>query len=448
MKTKRSLCLIACLLCLALILGACGSSEPKPKASDFNMTSLEGLYVEQIARRASLLLTARDEQTAWIVVDWPDSAAVSYHWELTGRYDAETGEIAYSDAVLIEKTFNAQGEESDIVLYTHGTGSFAKELDKLLWTDNEETGSGKSAFLYEMSLEAYRNNQWAPAQPEVSALPVEEPVEPEEEPEPEPEPTPEPANLPIITKSPTDETVAEGGNASFVARYENALWAVWHFVSPDGTTDITYEEASEVFPSLEIINGMYSTMKLRNIPVELSGWRVYCRYSNPSGYKDTGSALITVTNAPTPTPTPPPLGPVVNDWTETDDLAVAEGGSGMYFTLPASDAFPEGLHLKNYRYRSGILEANYANDADEVLLTIRKSTTQSGTELSGDYNSYSNVWNLTLNGVTLRCMGDGATINTGTYDTAAEHFSICYNPGQPGQGLTVAQLSSMVSGMQ
>ena len=218
MKTKRSLCLIACLLCLALILGACGSSEPKPKASDFNMASLEGLYVEQIARRASLLLTARDEQTAWIVVDWPDSAAVSYHWELTGRYDAETGEIAYSDAVLIEKTFNAQGEESDIVLYTHGTGSFAKELDKLLWTDNEETGSGKSAFLYEMSLEAYRNNQWAPAQPEVSALPVEEPVEPEEEPEPEPEPTPEPANLPIITKSPTDETVAEGGVALCLSR--------------------------------------------------------------------------------------------------------------------------------------------------------------------------------------------------------------------------------------
>ena len=444
MKTKRSGWLIACLLCLAVLLCACGGTEPKTEA--FSVEALEGFYVEQIAQRGTLLLDAEDAQTARIVIEWPDSAAVSYRWELTGHYDPEAKALVYSDAVLIERAFDPQGEENDAVLYTHGTGSFAKEGDKLLWTDNEETGSGKSAFLYEMSLADYQASQLAAAQVQESP----EPAEPEATPAPTPEPTPTAAaeNLPIITKSPTDETVAVGGNCSFVARYENAVWAVWHFVSPDGQTDLTYEEASQLFPTLEIINGMYSTMKLRNIPVELSGWRVYCRYSNPSGYKDTGSALITVTNAPTPTPTPPPLGPVVNDWTETDDLAVAEGGSGMYFTLPASDAFPEGLHLKNYRYRSGILEANYANDADEVLLTIRKSTTQSGTELSGDYNSYSNVWNLTLNGVTLRCMGDGATINTGTYDTAAEHFSICYNPGQPGQGLTVAQLSSMVSGMQ
>ena len=43
--------------------------------------------------------------------------------------------------------------------------------------------------------------------------------------------------LPVVTKSPTDETVNEGGHAEFVARFENAVWAVWHFVSPDGETD-------------------------------------------------------------------------------------------------------------------------------------------------------------------------------------------------------------------
>ena len=82
------------------------------------------------------------------------------------------------------------------------------------------------------------------------------------------------SNLPIITKSPTGETVDIGGEAIFVAKYENALWAAWHFVSPDGNTDLTYDKAKEKFPDLWIVDGMYSIMTLRNIPAELNGWKV------------------------------------------------------------------------------------------------------------------------------------------------------------------------------
>ena len=104
--------------------------------------------------------------------------------------------------------------------------------------------------------------------------------------------------LPVVTKSPTSEVVGKGGSCFFAARYHNAIWAVWHFVSPDGKTDLTYQEASKQFPTMKILNGMYSTMKLENIPAEANGWKVYCRYSNKAGSVDTASALITVKSAP------------------------------------------------------------------------------------------------------------------------------------------------------
>lgn len=143
--------------------------------------------------------------------------------------------------------------------------------------------------------------------------------EPSETPTPKPSPTPMPTPtatpkptatptplLPVIKKSPTDETVDEGGSCYFVAKFENATIAVWHFISPDGHTDLTYEAAQKEFETMEIINGMYSTMQLKNIPYAANGWRVYCRYSNNNGYSDTKTALITVKANPNPTPSPSP----------------------------------------------------------------------------------------------------------------------------------------------
>ena len=118
---------------------------------------------------------------------------------------------------------------------------------------------------------------------------------PEPTPAPTPEPTPEPpAGAPRVTKSPTNETVEEGGACYFVAKYEGANIAVWHFVSPDGKTDLSYEEAQAQFSSMEIIDGMYSTMLLKNIPLAANGWSVYCRYSNKIASVDTARATLTV----------------------------------------------------------------------------------------------------------------------------------------------------------
>ncbi|MBQ8075459.1 MAG: hypothetical protein IJ237_05675 [Oscillospiraceae bacterium] len=132
-------------------------------------------------------------------------------------------------------------------------------------------------------------------------------------PPPTPEPTPEPEGLPIITKHPADETVQEGTFCYFLARYEDAVFAEWHFVSPDGKRDLTYQEAAEEFPTMEIYDGMYSNLLLKKIPLEANGWKVYCRYSNKIGSRDTDMATLTVTKANTPVEpiaTAAPIAPV------------------------------------------------------------------------------------------------------------------------------------------
>ena len=104
---------------------------------------------------------------------------------------------------------------------------------------------------------------------------------------------------PVVTKSPTDETVKPGGSCWFQAKHTGAQLARWHFVSPDGQTDVQYDEAAKMFPDLKIKNGEFDAMQLSNIPADLNGWRVYCRFSNKAGAVDTEMATITVSNGDT-----------------------------------------------------------------------------------------------------------------------------------------------------
>ena len=160
-------------------------------------------------------------------------------------------------------------------------------------------------------------------------------------PSPTPVPTPEPEGLPIITKHPADETVQEGTFCYFLARYEDAVFAEWHFVSPDGTRDLTYQEAEQEFPTMEIYNGMYSNLLLKKIPYEANGWKVYCRYSNKIGYRDTDMATLTVTKAETPeilaapAETPAPV-PTATTPVESSETANALSNAPV---VAGSDAF-------------------------------------------------------------------------------------------------------------
>lgn len=116
-------------------------------------------------------------------------------------------------------------------------------------------------------------------------------------PTPRPSAAPVASGLPVVTKSPTSETVAPGGSCWFVAKYKDAIYAEWHFVSPDGKRDLDYSQAAKEFTGLQIVDGYASSMQLKNIPASLNGWNVYCRFSNKAGAVTTGKASITVTGS-------------------------------------------------------------------------------------------------------------------------------------------------------
>ena len=175
-----------------------------------------------------------------------------------------------------------------------------------------------------------------------------------------PAPTPVPAvsNLPRITKDPTGETVASGGSAQFVTRYENAKWAVWHFVSPDGTRDLDYTQAQAEFPSLKILNGNTKDLTLDAIPTALNGWRVYCRFSNDSGHTDSASALITVTGPAAPVQSAGQTVPVQSaDQPQISAAGQFTGVMGSEFIVP--DGFIQLNETPNIGYQYTFWHPDY-----------------------------------------------------------------------------------------
>ncbi len=143
-------------------------------------------------------------------------------------------------------------------------------------------------------------------------------------------PAPTPASsLPLITKSPTGETINANGSCMFITRYENADAAEWHFVSPDGWRDLDYRTAQREFPTLKINGGNTKDLSLESVPEDFNGWKVYCRFTNRNGSASSASAQITVL----PVPDDQLTGKTMTVYYENgSSLLVAEFGDGTWRT--------------------------------------------------------------------------------------------------------------------
>lgn len=80
-----------------------------------------------------------------------------------------------------------------------------------------------------------------------------------------------------VTKSPTGETVEEGGFAQFVARADNCSGIIWHLSSADGT-DLLAQNAQISFPGLEVKGLGSERLVLDKIPAGLDGWNVWAEF--------------------------------------------------------------------------------------------------------------------------------------------------------------------------
>lgn len=139
---------------------------------------------------------------------------------------------------------------------------------------------------------------------------------------------------------------------------------------------------------------------------------------------------------------------IANPWTYSMDIDDAITASGVEFDPPIG--VPEGFELENYGGSiNGVIEAVYVS-ADRRLV-VRKSYVAEGQTLSGNFNSYSQNWNLTLKGVSADCYGDGNTINEAYFSGGDAHYTVSVydlNGAIEGNGITPDDLNSLINGMQ
>ena len=146
----------------------------------------------------------------------------------------------------------------------------------------------------------------APTTPtEAPTTPTEAPTTPTERPTEAPTtPSTAPApGIPVVTKSPTGETVREGGFAEFVARADYCQDIIWHLRSPGGGTDVLVKDAGSQFPGLVVTGLNTERLGLNNIPMALNEWRVLAEFVGTEGNVWSNSAIITVMNQELTAPT-------------------------------------------------------------------------------------------------------------------------------------------------
>ena len=105
-------------------------------------------------------------------------------------------------------------------------------------------------------------------------------------------------SYPRITRQPTDQTVAPGGTLKFETKASNMTGITWRLVSPVDGSWLLVRDINTVFPGVGVSGKNSETLTLTNIPAEMNGWKVFCRFSNSTGSMDTEKVTVTVTGAP------------------------------------------------------------------------------------------------------------------------------------------------------
>lgn len=116
-----------------------------------------------------------------------------------------------------------------------------------------------------------------------------------ETPEPEVVPT-EPLPCQVsIDKQPTDEHLTEGSSAIFIAKATGADSVRWVITDPTQVHSYDAEALSAAFPAVELEGETTETLKIKNVPVGMDGFRVSAVFADTNGEVQTGLATIHAT---------------------------------------------------------------------------------------------------------------------------------------------------------
>ncbi len=94
----------------------------------------EGIWVDSIAKRASVEITAEGEGYT-ICVEWPGSVSTREVWEITNAvYDKEKNALVYANGKETERTYKEDGTYEEKLVSATATGTFTLTEDgKLTW---------------------------------------------------------------------------------------------------------------------------------------------------------------------------------------------------------------------------------------------------------------------------------------------------------------------------
>ena len=112
--------------------------------------------------------------------------------------------------------------------------------------------------------------------------------------------TPEPEVIPaeplpcqvIIDKQPTDEHLTEGSSAIFIAKATGADSVRWVITDPTQVHSYDAKALSAAFPAVELEGETTETLKIRNVPAGMDGFRVSAVFADANGEVQTGLATI------------------------------------------------------------------------------------------------------------------------------------------------------------
>ena len=146
-----------------------------------------------------------------------------------------------------------------------------------------------------------------------------------------------------ITEQPETQTVEAGGKVSFSLKATGAgnSGITWHFVSPDGTEDVTGRKLEARFRGLKVQAPNTLKITLQKVPEEMHGWTVFCHIGKAGSGVDSEEAQLLIEGMEEPADTGADAGEAEPEPEEAGDGEAEPEEAGDEEAEPADESGTE-----------------------------------------------------------------------------------------------------------
>lgn len=102
---------------------------------------LAGSWQDEVSKRATMDVTANEDGSYDIVINWGGSATEKAVWQIHGTYDEVSGMLSYEDGRYSIHTWDENDNET-VSDEEVTKGAFMKEGEKLRWQDSKNSEDG------------------------------------------------------------------------------------------------------------------------------------------------------------------------------------------------------------------------------------------------------------------------------------------------------------------